>query len=59
MAKDLFRASGLPHAPADDHEVNKDQKKVKSEERVSPDLLVREPRRLQTATTVFALVVRR
>ena len=28
MAKDLFRASGLPHLAADDHEVVKDLLKV-------------------------------
>lgn len=41
MAKDLFRASGLPHLPADDHEVDKDLKKVKFGEKLSPVLLVR------------------
>jgi hypothetical protein len=40
-AKDLFRASGLPHLPADDHQVDKDLKKVKSGEMLSPVLLVR------------------
>jgi hypothetical protein len=41
MAKNLFRASGLPHLPADDHEVAKDLHKVKSGEQLSPVLLVR------------------
>jgi hypothetical protein len=41
MAKDLFRASGLPHLAADDHEVKKDLAKVKSGEKLSPVLLVR------------------
>ncbi|MBW4077204.1 MAG: hypothetical protein HIU84_01545 [Acidobacteria bacterium] len=41
MAKDLFRASGLPHLGDDDHEVVKDLHKVKSGERLSPVLLVR------------------
>ena len=40
-AKDLFRASGLPHLTADDHEVNKDLNKVKSGKLLSPVLLVR------------------
>jgi hypothetical protein len=41
MAKDLFRASGLPHLAADDPEVEKDLAKVKSGEQLSPVLLVR------------------
>lgn len=41
MAKDIFRASGLPHLAADDHEVEKDLAKVKSGEKLSPVLLVR------------------
>ena len=41
MAKDLFRASGLPHLGDDDHEVIKDLHKVKSGEMLSPVLLVR------------------
>jgi hypothetical protein len=41
MAKDLFRASGLPHLEADDHEVAKDLDKVKSGKKLSPVLLVR------------------
>lgn len=40
-AKDLFRASGLPHLADDDHEVQKDLEKVKSGEKLSPVLLVR------------------
>ncbi len=40
-AKDLFRASGLPHLAEDDHEVQKDLNKVKSGEKLSPVLLVR------------------
>ena len=40
-AKDLFRASGLPHLADDDHEVQKDLDKVKSGEKLSPVLLVR------------------
>ncbi|HUZ42669.1 MAG TPA: hypothetical protein VMU68_14920 [Acidimicrobiales bacterium] len=41
MAKDIFRASGLPHLAADDHQVEKDLAKVKSGEKLSPVLLVR------------------
>ena len=41
MAKDLFRASGLPHLGIDDHEVAKDLHKVESGEKLSPVLLVR------------------
>jgi hypothetical protein len=41
MAKDLFRASGLPHLAADDHEVIKDLDKVKCGDKLSPVLLVR------------------
>jgi hypothetical protein len=41
MAKDLFRASRLPHLDDDDHEVIKDLHKVKSGELLSPVLLVR------------------
>jgi hypothetical protein len=40
-AKDLFRASGLPHLGDDDHEVIKHLHKVKSGEMLSPVLLVR------------------
>ncbi len=40
-AKDLLRASGLPLLPADDGEMNKDLKKVKKGEKLSPVLLVR------------------
>ena len=40
-AKDLLRASGLPHLGTDDHEVEKDLDKVKSGEKLSPVLLVR------------------
>jgi hypothetical protein len=41
MAKDLFRASGLPHLPPDVHEVDKDLNKVRSGEKLSSVLLVR------------------
>jgi hypothetical protein len=41
LAKDLLRASGLPHLAADDHEVEKELAKVKSGEKLSPVLLVR------------------
>jgi hypothetical protein len=40
MAKDLLRASGLPHLGDDDHEVIKNLNKVKSGEKLSPVLLV-------------------
>lgn len=40
-AKDIFRASGLPHLSPDDMEVLKDLDKVKSGEKLSPVLLVR------------------
>jgi hypothetical protein len=40
-ARDIFRASGLPHLGDDDHEVVKDLDKVKSGEKLSPVLLVR------------------
>jgi hypothetical protein len=40
-AKDLFRASGLPHLPGDDHEVAKHLHEVKSGDQLSPVLLVR------------------
>jgi hypothetical protein len=41
MAKDLFRASGLPHLGDDDHEVLKDLHKVRKGKLLSPVLLVR------------------
>lgn len=53
MAKDLFRASGLPHLEADDHEVVKDLHKVKSGEQLSPVLLVRGPVLLVRATPLW------
>jgi hypothetical protein len=41
MANDILRASGLSLLAADDHEVVKDLHKVKSGEKLSPVLLVR------------------
>jgi hypothetical protein len=41
MANDILRASGLSLLAADDHEVVKDLNKVKSGEKFSPVLLVR------------------
>ena len=41
-AKDIFRASGLPLLKVNNFHVKKDQKKILSEEKLSPLLLVRD-----------------
>lgn len=41
MAKDLLRASRLPLLPIEDHEVERDLKKIRKGELLSPVLLVR------------------
>ena len=41
VAKDILRASGLPHLPPDDPEVVRDRQKVEAGQKLSPPLLVR------------------